>query len=282
MINVRTSFFITNFFSLPCNDVAISVLSVGAVLITLSGVYVMRSKRHSVFKLIKGLFNPISSSFFELTLLVFDISGDVLAFVLVVRKDENIGDAFKITYGGFVAFALGISLIAIVVSIARIRHELGLIKKKPDQTNNEDFDNQVKTFRTASSSAFKDSMSYPAKEFSGAIEIANTTGGEVPQELSTSDTQGDSPVEEEEKIDTIEVGSPVEVDEKFMDEEKEPKKLLRRRSSLSDFVIGLNKDDGKNEEEKKLEFAEAFTNLLLLLFEDFPVSREKLCLCFLL
>lgn len=261
--------------------IAISVLSVGAVLITLSGVYVMRSKRHSVFKFIKGLFNPISSAFFELTMLVFDISGDVLAFVLVVRKDENISDAFKITYGGFVAFALGISLIAIVVSIARIRRELGLVKKKPDQSNNEDFDNQIKTFHTASSSTFKDSRR-------STIESANTTGGDAPQELSTSDTQGDSPVEEEEKIDTIEVGSPVEMDDKFTDDkfmgdEKEPKKLLRKKSSLSDFVIGLNKDDGKNEEEKKLVFAEAFTNLLSLLFEDFPVSRVNDCVfCFLL
>ena len=67
--------------------------------------------------------------------------------------------------------------------------------------------------------------------------------------------------------------------EKFMDEKKEPKKLQRRRSSFSDFVIGLNKDDGKDEEEKKLEFAEAFTNLLLLLFEDFPVSRDFSLLC---
>ena len=61
------------------------------------------------------------------------------------------------TYGGFVAFALGISLIAIVVSIARIRRELGLIKKKPDQTNEEDSVDKIKTFRTAS---YNQSMSY--------------------------------------------------------------------------------------------------------------------------
>lgn len=272
--------------------VAISVLSVGAVLIILSGVYVMRSKRHSVFKLIKGLFNPISSSFFELTMLVFDISGDVLAFVLVVRKDENIGNSFKITYGGFVAFALGISLIAIVVSIVRIRHELGLIKKKPDSS---DFDAKVKTLRTAS---YTKSMSCSAKELSEAneggdevmseggstsgykelLEVMNTTvGGEASQELL--DTQDESPVEEKKKIDTIqgespvEVESPVEMDEKFMDEEKP--KLQRKRSSFSDFIIGLDKDDDKNEEERRLKFAEAFTNLMLLVFEDFPVSREK-------
>ena len=300
--------------------VAISVLSVGAVLIILSGVYVMRSKRHSVFKFIKGLFNPITSSFFELTMLIFDISGDVLAFVLVVRKDANVDDAFKITYGGFVAFALGISLIAIVVSIARIRRELGLIKKKPDQTNEEDSVDKIKTFRTAS---YNKSMSYSSsslaappsskqeeghqmsicaakaiKELSEVnesgdevmsedgssyeefLKVINTTGGEAPQELKPDDDQGESPVEEEKKIDTTQgVESPVEVAEKFLDEEKEPKKLQRRRSSFSDFVIGLNKDDGKDEEEKKLEFAEAFTNLLLLLFEDFPVSRDFSLLC---
>lgn len=174
-------------------------------------------------------------------MLIFDISGDVLAFVLVVRKDENIGDAFKITYGGFVAFALGISLIAIVVSITRIRHELGLIKKKPDQNNNKDFDNQIKSFRTASfnkstsSGAFESAKELSEVNESGNevmsegrgdsgydefLKVINTKDGEAPQELSTNDTQGESPVEEEKKVDTIQVESPVEVDEKFMDEEK--------------------------------------------------------------
>ena len=221
------------------------------------------------------------------------------------------------TYGGFVAFALGISLIAIVVSIARIRRELGLIKKKPDQTSDEDSVDKIKTFRTAS---YNQSMSYSSssiaapksseqeeghqmsicaakaiKELAQAnesgdevmssegyeefLKFINTTGGEAPQELKPDDAQGESPVEEEKKIDTTQGESPVEVAEKFLDEEKEPKKAQRRRSSFSDFVIGLNKDDGKDEEEKKLEFAEAFTNLLLLLFEDFPVSRDFSLLC---
>lgn len=263
--------------------VAISVLSVGAVLIIASGIYVMRTRKHSIFKLIKGLFNPVVASIFELTMIVFDVSGDVLAFVLVVRKDETVGDAFKITYGGICAFALGMSLIAIVVSVVRIKQELALVKEKSDETK------EQKPHRSSSTKTESmrrlDSVEEEDKEEEEEASLPPSAATLLPSGSGTDESHHPIPDLEQhstmssllnENRSFLPTSSIPHCDESASaEEEKEPPregKLERRKSSFSGFIIGLHKDDDKDKAETQLVFAESFVNLLLLVFEDFPMA----------
>lgn len=111
------------------SSIAYSILGVGAIVIMGSGFYVMKTQQSNIFSALSGIINPIAASCFEVTMIIFDVTGDCLSFLLVVRKDETVNYGFKLVYGVFVALSLGASLISIIVGLIRIRKELGWFKK---------------------------------------------------------------------------------------------------------------------------------------------------------